>query len=104
MIIIFRFSHAAAALEQCDRKYKAVFAEPRKPNNTRNETPEKANSLFDGFAKQSLLLPPTDISNEGYTRLQVVASPSLNQDQLWKLFDVVPSKYMIEIDVRNIGF
>lgn len=97
MIVIFyscfRFIHAATAFEQCDRKYKPVFAEPRRSNNSRNETFEKpSNSYHDSIAKLSSLLPPSDVAAEGYTRLQVIASPILNQDQLWKLFDIVPSK------------
>lgn len=38
--------------------------------------------------------PPTvdtsGLNPEGVTRLTVIASPTLNQDQLWKLFDLIP--------------
>lgn len=54
----------------------------------------KSSSIADSFGKTALLLPPTESTNDtSYTKLQVVASPSLNQDQLWKLFDIVPSKF-----------
>ncbi|KAF2893239.1 hypothetical protein ILUMI_12930 [Ignelater luminosus] len=86
----YKFSHAAAAYEQCDRKFKAVFAEPRKPRQY--DQPERFYSnSYDSFLRSgnhSLTLP--DGGNEGYTRLQVIGSPQLNQDQLWKLFDIVP--------------
>lgn len=39
-------------------------------------------------------LPPPPVnnnhSNESYTKLIVIGSPSINQDQLWKLFDIIP--------------
>ena len=37
--------------------------------------------------------PPAEAS----TRLAVVASPTLNQDQLWKLFDLVPGLDFIDL-------
>lgn len=92
-VSIFRFSHAATAFEQCDRKYKPVFAEPRRPN-VRNDSLERTSSssnAFEVLSKSVCMLPPSDVQNEGYTRLQVIASAQLNQDQLWKLFDIVPS-------------
>lgn len=44
------------------------------------------------FGKSSISLEiATNYPNsEGYTHLQVIAHPALNQDQLWKLFDIVP--------------
>ncbi|RZC36089.1 RRM 1 domain containing protein [Asbolus verrucosus] len=85
----FKFSHAAAAFEECDRKYKAVFAEPRKPNL---KTDEKFSSPWGSFNKlNTTALPLPDISNpSGFTKLIAIVSPQVNQDQLWKLFDIVP--------------
>lgn len=86
-----KFSHAAAAFEQCDRKYKPVFAEPRKANSSRNEERSYSSSSYDSFNKSGPPPPPPDhYSNDGYTKLMVIASPSVNQDQLWKLFDIIP--------------
>ncbi|GJQ87072.1 hypothetical protein Trydic_g6831 [Trypoxylus dichotomus] len=88
----FKFSSAALAYEQCDKKYKAVFAEPR--SNKRNSTNDytDTNNSYDSFNNKSSnnILPLPDAPNEGYTKLNVIASTSLNQDQLWKLFDIVP--------------
>ncbi|KAK9693507.1 RNA recognition motif [Popillia japonica] len=88
----FKFSSAALAFEQCDKKYKAVFAEPR--SNKRNSSNDylDMNNSYDSFnvKSSSKILPLPDTPNEGYTKLSVIASLSLNQDQLWKLFDIVP--------------
>lgn len=85
------------AFEQCDKKYKAVFAEPRsnKRNSTNDYSEPNVNS-YESFNNKSStnLLPLPDTPNEGYTKLSVIASVSLNQDQLWKLFDIVPGIFM----------
>lgn len=98
-----KVSSAARAFEECDRKYKAVFAEPKKPkpehidvkyNNGISSHYEGASSGYSSsnFGKSSISLEiATNYPNsEGYTHLQVIAHPALNQDQLWKLFDIVP--------------
>lgn len=99
-----RFSHAAKAFEECDRKYKPVFAEPRRPdqspkrgdrdmsrNNSGSEyLPGSGSSKNMNTLTSNLSLSTSSVINEGYTKLTVIASPELNQDQLWKLFDIVP--------------
>ncbi|XP_066260581.1 RNA-binding protein 45 [Euwallacea similis] len=101
----YRFSDAARAFEECDRKYKAVFAEPKSydsfsrrgepkdfyANSSLLPTPSRNNS-FSSFSPLNLSSPVAGPSgvNEGYTRLNVIASPDINQDQMWKLFDIVP--------------
>lgn len=37
------------------------------------------------------MIPSTGL--DGYTRLMVLTSPQLTQDQLWKLFDIIPGKF-----------
>lgn len=93
--MFFRFSHAAIAYEQCDRKFKAVFAEPR-VKGIKNEINEKnMNHSYDYAPSKVGMLPLPDVHNsEGYTGLAVIAHPSLNQDMLWKLFDIVPGNYI----------
>lgn len=99
-----KFSHAAKAFEECERKYKPVFAEPRK-----SERELKRGEPFDFFGNSPAPLLPHGSKNfnvlaanlpsltsgasgvnEGYNKLTVIAHPELNQDQLWKLFDIVP--------------
>lgn len=67
-----------------------MFAEPRKANSSRNEERVYSSSSYDSFGKNGPPPPPDHYSNDGYNKLIVIASPSVNQDQLWKLFDVVP--------------
>ncbi|XP_063988572.1 RNA-binding protein 45 isoform X3 [Diachasmimorpha longicaudata] len=98
-----KVSSAARAFEECDRKYKAVFAEPKKPKPDHSE-PKYNNGMSmpyetignsygsANFSKNPIGLEiATNYQNpDGYIRLQVIAHPALNQDQLWKLFDIVP--------------
>ncbi|KAF4530017.1 hypothetical protein B566_EDAN009193 [Ephemera danica] len=90
-----RVSHAAKAFEGCDRTFRPVFAEPKPPKNDRPSSAAQSN--FPGNSMMSHSLdhasagyPDNAGSMEGYTRLNIIASPSLNQDQLWRLFDLVP--------------
>ncbi|KAJ8668171.1 hypothetical protein QAD02_009834 [Eretmocerus hayati] len=98
-----KVSSAAKAYEECDRKYRAVFAEPKKPklepsepkfNNGMSMNYENSNhsNYGNNHSKNNVAfdLPPSYPNPEGYTKLQVIAHPALNQDQLWKLFDIVP--------------
>lgn len=42
---VYRFSHAADAFENCDPKFKAVFAEPKSSNrNTQSNFPDRTDS------------------------------------------------------------
>ncbi|XP_023021146.1 RNA-binding protein 45 [Leptinotarsa decemlineata] len=96
-----KFSEAATAFEQCDRrKFKPVFAEPRKSRDTmrtsfgsesgfRNSGPTRAPLMSP--PRSNILPPPDRYCDNGFTRLTVIASPVVNQDQMWKLFDIVPS-------------
>lgn len=129
-----RFTHAARAFEDCDAKYKAVFAEPKPPRNAS----VSSNDNFGGFGSGSGSNGFNDdrrggsgmgssgpmmnfgamgasdrrgpginndrganfgFSSSGYsgqsgnqteTTLTVLCSPALNQDQLWRLFDIIP--------------
>ncbi|KAF5282768.1 hypothetical protein FQR65_LT02765 [Abscondita terminalis] len=97
----FKFSHAATAYERCDRKFRAVFAEPRKSKqdntsdrfygNSNNNNNNSNNNSFESYPRSNNSFPIPEVNNsEGFTKLQVVGSPTLNQDQLWKLFDIIP--------------
>ncbi|XP_055533228.1 RNA-binding protein 45 isoform X1 [Wyeomyia smithii] len=132
-----RFTHAARAFEDCDSKYKAVFAEPKPSRNSS----VSSNDNFGGFSSSgggsngfnddrrdrgsgmsgsapmmgfggmgvSDRRGMTGMTNDratnfGFnssnysgqpgnqtdTSLTVLCSPSLNQDQLWRLFDIIP--------------
>ncbi|XP_066975232.1 RNA-binding protein 45 isoform X1 [Macrobrachium rosenbergii] len=109
-----RMSHAAKAFEGCDRTYKPVFADPKpqKPEGIKFEGGGRDirsdirdirgidggyggytsgpvgphHSPFDAIS----YMDTSGLNPEGVTRLTVIASPLLNQDQLWKLFDLIP--------------
>ncbi|XP_058457344.1 RNA-binding protein 45 [Malaya genurostris] len=135
-----RFTHAARAFEDCDAKYKAVFAEPKPPRNAS----VSSNDNFGGFGsggggggggsngfnddrrdrgsnmgsssammnfgsmggsdRRNAGMNNDRAANFGFnssnysgqsgnqsdTSLTVLCSPSLNQDQLWRLFDIIP--------------
>lgn len=49
-----------------------------------------------GYPESSIDLAPPGYPDGGYNKLVVIANPMLNQDQIWKLFDVIPSKLFIE--------
>ncbi|XP_054001559.1 RNA-binding protein 45 [Hylaeus anthracinus] len=98
-----KVSSAAKAFEECDRKYRAVFAEPKKPKpehtdvKYNNGVSPHYDSICGGYSSSnfgkssvSLEIATNYPNSEGYTHLQVIAHPILNQDQLWKLFDIVP--------------
>lgn len=99
-----RVSHTAKAYENCDRAFKPVFADPRPPKQVHADstqsnvgTASSTTSNFDSFPYESPL------TNDGLTKLNVVASSTLNQDQLWKLFDLIPGLDYCEIkrDSKN---
>lgn len=92
-----RMSHAAKAYEECDRKFKAVFARPKESNQDRHSfsgvgSMQGASNFLD---RGSFYPGPGDIINsfpnpEGYTRLCVSVIPSLTQDMVAQLFDIIP--------------
>ncbi|KAF2363728.1 RNA recognition motif domain [Trinorchestia longiramus] len=101
-----KMSEAAKAYENCDRTFKPVFAEPRpqnKDNYNSNDFGGRGSGVGGGGGggggsgmdlrsdiRMDMFRPPGDTYGGGVTRLTVFASPSLNQDQLWKLFDLIP--------------
>jgi len=97
-----RMSHASRAFEECDRSFKPVFAEP-KPNKMTsfNEsgggTPGAATGPGSTASSSSVsaydMLSFMDASTtnpDGFCCLSVAAANSVNQDQIWRLFDIVP--------------
>jgi RNA recognition motif-containing protein len=114
-----RMSHAAKAFEGCDRTFKPVFADPKPtkndyagalggdrgggmlsggggregghqghngPGSTASGSTSASMSAYD-----MLSMMDTSTSNpDSCCRLSVSASGMVNQDQLWKLFDLVP--------------
>lgn len=111
MVFTFRFSSAALAFESCDSKYRAVFAEP-KPfknasstssldsniNGNNNFGPDdrydNRNSLGNLMGIRMGSSGGQDLpGNHQHTDcvLNVICSPMVSHDQLWRLFDIVPN-------------
>ncbi|XP_065565055.1 RNA-binding protein 45-like isoform X3 [Artemia franciscana] len=89
----YRMADTARAFEQCDRIYKPVFADP-KPSKT-PETYEPNDryhgpSSFGFSTREEFREMRPSSNNEPCSRLVVIATPTVNHDQLWKLFDLVP--------------
>ncbi|PSN51617.1 RNA-binding protein 45 [Blattella germanica] len=78
------------------KMYKAVFAEPKKQKNPFE--------MYERFSGPSAVLPydtPFSPFSTSYTSLRVIASSSLNQDQLWRLFDLVPGLDFLHLDSKS---
>lgn len=100
------FYHAAIAFENCNPRYKAVFADPKSSSRDRDDFKDsRRNSNYDEFSSSrngsvygaaDRFGGATSSSNEFRstpnipTSLEVICSSTLNQDQLWKLFDLIP--------------
>ncbi|XP_049885779.1 RNA-binding protein 45-like [Pectinophora gossypiella] len=103
-----KFSEAACAFENCERKYRAIFALP-KGHNKRPETSFEfnINNLATSSANMRtsvLSLMKTRPGN--YTRVNFMCSPYINQKQVEKLFDIIPGMVVCQfyVDlVRNCG-
>ena len=94
----YRLIHAAAAFESCDRSYKPVFAEPRPP---KPDFPQPQLQM----SPQSPHRPLTHTaSSESGTCcvLQVLCSLRMTEDQLWRLFDLVPGLDFCELKYRDV--
>jgi len=91
----YRIIHAAAAFESCDRSYKPVFAEPRPP---------KPEVMGLAMSPQSPHRPLTHTasSESGCCVLHVLCSLRMTEDQLWRLFDLVPGLDFCEIKFRDV--
>jgi len=96
-----RMSHAAKAFEACDRSFKPVFADPKPQKSGYQEGGERmggpgstasASTTASVSASYDMLtyMDTSHTNPEGNCRLSVVTSTSINQDQLWRLFDLVP--------------
>lgn len=98
-----RMSHAAKAFEDCDRTFKPVFADPKPQKSNYHETngadrmngpgsTTSASTTASVSAGYDMLtyMDTSHTNPDGNCRLSVVTSSMINQDQLWRLFDLVP--------------
>lgn len=100
----YRLVHAAKAFESCNRSYKPVFAEPRPARPTGGPDPDfphNSNGFHPGGGSVrsgpgSSGGPP----NGGSCSLSVNVSPLVSEDQLWRLFDLIPGLEHCELTLR----
>lgn len=104
-----KFSDTACAIENCDRMYRAIFAQPKGYNSRRQETSYEAN--LSDLANTSTnvrasLLSMMNTRPEGYKCVHFMCAPYLLQHQVNSLFDLVPG--MVQCDffidyIHNFG-
>ncbi|KAH8379999.1 hypothetical protein KR009_008484 [Drosophila setifemur] len=115
-----KFYYAAIAFENCSPKYKAVFAEPKGSTRTQRDQygrPADDNPLYSGSGRggssfnggssggsgnfsndwnvsvnndMSAFLRMQNVPVAQPSCLEVTVSNCVNQDQLWRLFDIIP--------------
>ena len=110
--------YAALALEGCDRSFRAVMAEPKSAKLKRESMSEGGSvtyvsgpgpqhehsfnaSSHEGYAPpafaMSLGFPDTRSSGGVCNRLQVMVHVSITQDQLARLFDLIPGMELCDL-------
>lgn len=107
--ITFRkFSEAALAYEECERKYRAIFAQP-KGSNRRPETTfeSRINNLASTTANpHTSLISMMNVNPRGFTRVNFMCSPYLTQMHVETLFDIIPGltdcRYFVDL-IKNFG-
>lgn len=109
---------AALALERCERSFKAVMAEPKSAKIKRESMSESGSMPYIagvgpqheppfGALSQETYAPPAFAMSLGYpearstggvcNRLQVMVNVSVTQDQLARLFDLVPGMELCDL-------
>ncbi|XP_044752187.1 RNA-binding protein 45 [Coccinella septempunctata] len=111
----FKFSDAARAFEECDKNFRAVFAEPKhsvvnkKNEDTRflgfnNSFRDIPSSFRNNSRTDNSLLSTPDVGKRGdFTGLIVSCSPLLRQEEVWRLFDIIPELEYCQLRVFGAG-
>lgn len=120
-----RFYHAALAFENCSPKFKAVFAEPKGSTRIQKDQERRSfedhsfsrsagsglnnfNNFYNDWGNTSLnndmtsFLRMQNVAVPQSTSLEVIASSSVTQNQLWRLFDIIPGLDYCQI-TRELG-
>lgn len=128
-----KFSEAALAFESADAKYKAVFAEPKPRKDSNNDNYSGGNMRSNSRGNMGMGNNGSGFNdnfnmnmsnnrrmsydnmggvgssgnfNSADATLTVLCSASVNQDQLWRLFDIVPGLDFCQINSeysRNVN-
>ncbi len=116
-----RASTAAMAMEQCDKSFKAVLAEPKSAKFARDaaaaaikETQQRLRDTYpfsaspthgggsDIFQQHYGFVPNSTGMEVGVNnRLYIVVSPAVSEDQLSRLFDIIPGMEYCDLKVSH---
>ncbi|XP_045761317.1 RNA-binding protein 45-like [Maniola jurtina] len=103
-----KFSEAALAYEECERRFRAIFAQP-KGSNRRQETAFETNinNLATSSTNQNTsLISMMNVNPRGFTRVNFMCSPYLTQMHVETLFDIIPGlvdcRYFVDL-IKNFG-
>jgi len=108
----YRITHAAKAFESCDRAYKPVFAEPRPPKNHSNghQDFEPSNGHANGYSvngsHRSSSVQGSASSHAPCptaTCLSINVSSMVSEQQLWRLFDLIPGLEQCALHPAHLG-
>uniref|UniRef100_A0A182WQX2 RRM domain-containing protein n=1 Tax=Anopheles minimus TaxID=112268 RepID=A0A182WQX2_9DIPT len=91
------FLETALAIENCNPQYKAKFCVPRKHEREQQGQPTKP----DPINRKRTHSPDRLASVRSDTKLVVICSSLLNQDRLWRLFDICPGMKYCNIITAN---
>lgn len=105
-----KFSQAAKAFEECDKKYRAIFAKPKiqkRPETVFEssiQTLSRNPPILD--PQQYLVSKMSNASYDSYDRVNFMCCPQFNHFQMERLFDLIPGfircNYFVD-GAQNVG-
>jgi len=100
----YRPVHAARAFESCEKSYKPVFAEPRptRPSTENDFSHSNGHHQGGGGSVGSGGNLNHHLAHQAHPSccLTVNISPLVSEDQLWRLFDLIPGLEHCELTLR----
>ncbi|XP_028174964.1 RNA-binding protein 45-like [Ostrinia nubilalis] len=87
------FSEAARAIEECAPKYRAIFAQPKSQRRPGPETYFESNIgqlTASTMNMTNSLMSAMNTQPDGYTCVNFMCNPNISQNQIRKIFDIVP--------------
>lgn len=85
-----QFSEAAIAFEEADKKYRAIFAQPKGERRFESTFESNLNALATKSTMSTNILSMVNTQPQGYTCVSAIVSPHLTQQDVEHLFDIVP--------------
>ncbi|KAM7408314.1 hypothetical protein PAMA_002156 [Pampus argenteus] len=96
----YKPSQAAVAIENCDRTYRAILAEPR----TKASTTEECSGTGSTTRAEPGNYPAMDYRSGDFTRcLMMSTRAALTQEQIFALFDIIPGMEYCELQRDAYG-